>query len=301
MQIYKGVPYFSESPYTKLSPNKTFHNTPATNKEKTYRMRVYNYSKSNAMFVKPVQKEELDNVAKTSVLCTKFKSSHVHKSYEPTTATELSYDPDHFARSINTARSRSKVTYGHQLSEDRRRIEPSFGPTLSKKAFPVMASSARTPSTLTNIDFGRPRVVPKTKQNLAEQRRELSQVIAEHRKTISELRDKEADLKLHHKVPKDVEVTPVLQKMIAVGFAQQIRSDETYCVRREAEKHAAELDLTNKAIDLTKAELKELDRQTAEEKKNVENLEKNTNEMHKRIVVKLVIQDLLGGQEKTDG
>lgn len=42
-------------------------------------------------------------------------------------------------------------------------------------------------------------------------------MVYEHRKTMTQLKDKESKLKLNHKVPKEVEMTPVLQKLIAVG------------------------------------------------------------------------------------
>lgn len=72
MEVYKGVSYFHESPYLKLSPAQTYTPPPTVQKEKKFRMRAYNYSNSNAIFVKPVKKEELENVVKSSHICNKF-------------------------------------------------------------------------------------------------------------------------------------------------------------------------------------------------------------------------------------
>ena len=59
-------------------------------------------------------------------------------------------------------------------------------------------------------------------------------------------------------------------------------------MRREAERQAAELEITDKAIDMLRLELKELDRQINGEKKTIEALEKSTNEVHMRLVGKQV-------------
>lgn len=109
MEIYKGIPYFQESPYQKLSPEKQYTATPSIKKEMKFRMRAYNYSKTNAMFVKPVKQEELHNVTKTSIICTKFKQGHpeTYRSFEPDENSNFRETLGHL-RSSDTYRSRSK-------------------------------------------------------------------------------------------------------------------------------------------------------------------------------------------------
>lgn len=111
---------------------------------------------------------------------------------------------------------------------------------------------------------------------------------------MDELKDKEAKLKIMHAVPKDVEVTPVLQKMISVNIIYQTRSDAAYCARREAERFALEIENTDKVIDVVLTERQELERQIDGEKKHIEALEKTTAEAHLRIVGKLVYQANIG-------
>ena len=109
MEIYKGIPYFHESPYQKLSPGKSYEPTPSIKKEKQYRMKAYNYSKSNPMFVKPVKKEELQNVAKTSIICAKFSHGNLNsvRSVDPEEKSGFRETLGQL-RSAETARSHTK-------------------------------------------------------------------------------------------------------------------------------------------------------------------------------------------------
>lgn len=50
-----------------------------------------------------------------------------------------------------------------------------------------------------------------------ESKRLISQTIGKHQKTLVELKEQENALRFSHRVPKDVEMTPVLQKMILVN------------------------------------------------------------------------------------
>lgn len=115
------------------------------------------------------------------------------------------------------------------------------------------------------------------------------QVVNSHRKTMNQLKAREASLKVDHKVPKDVEMTPLLQKLIVVETNYKTCSDETYATRREAEKFALDIEATDKALYMAKTEFRELEKQTSDEKAHIERLEKSTNETHKRVVNKLVV------------
>lgn len=74
--------------------------------------------------------------------------------------------------------------------------------------------------------------------------------------------------------------------------------DENYHTRREAEKHAAQIEIIDKEVDLARAELKEIESQAILEKKQFEQFEKSTNETHKRIVSKQVALLFNSGTQK---
>jgi hypothetical protein len=71
MQIYKGLPYFAESPYS--DPKARSINS-AKSMDLKFKLNPLKYSKSNSIFVKPVQKDDLDNKVKNSVIITRFTS-----------------------------------------------------------------------------------------------------------------------------------------------------------------------------------------------------------------------------------
>lgn len=71
MQIYKGLPYFAESPYS--DPKARSINS-AKSVDLKFKLNPLKYSKSNSIFVKPVQKDDLDNKVKNSVIITRFTS-----------------------------------------------------------------------------------------------------------------------------------------------------------------------------------------------------------------------------------
>ena len=71
MQIYKGLPYFAESPYS--DPKARSVNS-AKSVDLKFKLNPLKYSKSNSIFVKPVQKEDLDHKVKNSVIITRFTS-----------------------------------------------------------------------------------------------------------------------------------------------------------------------------------------------------------------------------------
>lgn len=106
---------------------------------------------------------------------------------------------------------------------------------------------------------------------------------------MNQLKAREASLKVDHRVPKEVEMTPLLQKLIVVEVNHKTCSDETYATRREAERLALDIESTDKALYMAKTEFRELEKQTSDEKAHIERLEKSTNETHKRVVNKLVV------------
>lgn len=125
MEVYKGIPYFQESPYQKLSLGKSYTPSAVTKKEKKYRMRVYNYSRNNAMFVKPANREELDNVTKASRICSKF-----------------GHNPGDTLRSLQLEEiSTTRENLGHLRSADTFR-------SIGKRVGTVKASRVRPWSTL---------------------------------------------------------------------------------------------------------------------------------------------------------
>ena len=74
MDIYNGVSYFAESPYARIEKKGKQNNSMSLSKDDHYKMNMYKYSKSNAMFAKPVQKEEIALAMRQSAICSKYKS-----------------------------------------------------------------------------------------------------------------------------------------------------------------------------------------------------------------------------------
>ena len=95
-------------------------------------------------------------------------------------------------------------------------------------------------------------------------------------------------------MPLGLEKTNFLQRKVTVNIFYKTCSDNTYQLRRESERLVTELESVDKAIELINKENREIERQVAMEKTTVLSLETSAADIHRKVVTKQVLYNLLG-------
>jgi hypothetical protein len=207
MQIYKGLPYFAESPYA--DPKARSLNS-AKSVDLKFKLNPLKYSKSNSIFVKPVQKEDLDIKVKNSVIITRFTSQP--KPFTSTHEMQRSiyrstHDPQS-ARSVDQVHSPHQA--GNQTLLRSQHINQNQAPTFQDIPDTQRLATSARPQTS---------IILSNLSTVADEKGKLKKMVSDQATTLRSIKSRQNYLRFSHRVPKDVEATNFLKKEIAVGKA----------------------------------------------------------------------------------
>ena len=204
MQIYKGLPYFAESPYS--DPKARSVNS-AKSVDLKFKLNPLKYSKSNSIFVKPVQKEDLDHKVKNSVIITRFTSQP--KPFTTTHEMQRSiyrsaHDPQS-ARSVDQVRSADQT--GNQNLLKSQHINQNQAQTYQDIPDTQRLATSARPQTS---------IILSNLSTVADEKGKLKKMASDQATTLRSIRSRQNYLRFSHRVPKDVEATNFLKKEIVV-------------------------------------------------------------------------------------
>ena len=222
--MYRGLAYFGESPRAKVKRS-------GSASDPKFRLNQYKYAKNNPMFVKPANKEEIQQTMKSSVIVSRLTNpdkTYGFGSGTSNVATPLSrssysrpmtaHQPEKSHKrnpSLSNLNVETQNTRPDQRETSRADIHWK-STNSSPNNLKVSSSNPELRRSMEYIPNGS-NLVPSQKA-VSDGKKEVGNKLFEKRLTLDSLRRQEFNLKYNHKIPHDIERTNLLIKQISVSF-----------------------------------------------------------------------------------